>query len=93
MTKSDLITTLSAKEKLSTKIAADIINMIFNGFADTLKKGDRIEIRGFGSFSVRDYGAYIGRNPKSGVKVDVKPKKTPFFKMGKELREKVNKVY
>ena len=74
MNKSDLITALSTKENLTDKNASEVVNLIFDGFTDTLKKVGRIEIRGFGSFSVRDYGAYTGRNPKSGVKIDVKPK-------------------
>jgi len=57
---------------------------------DTLTKGGRIELRGFGSFCVREYDAYTGRNPKNGKKVDVKPKRLPFFKVGKELKEMVN---
>ena len=57
---------------------------------ETLKKGDRIEIRGFGSYAVREYQAYTGRNPKTGETTDVKPKKLPFFKVGKELKAKVN---
>jgi len=90
MTKSDLIETLSRKENLTEKAAADIVNLIFQGFMETLKKGDRIEIRGFGSYAVREYQAYTGRNPKTGKTTDVKPKKLPFFKAGKELKAKVN---
>ena len=90
MNKSDLIDVLSLKENLTENNASEIINLIFDGFTDTLKKGGRIEIRGFGSFSVREYGGYTGRNPKTAVKIDVKPKKLPFFKVGKELRERVN---
>jgi integration host factor subunit beta len=91
MTKSDLIAVLAAKEKLTDIQATDTINMIFNGFTDTLKKGGRIEIRGLGSFSVREYKAYAGRNPKTGGVVDVGPKKLPFFKVGKELKVRVDK--
>jgi len=86
MNKSDLIAALAAKEDLTVKEASDIINLIFDGFTDTLKSGDRIEIRGFGSFSMRQYESYKGRNPKTGKKVDVKPKKLPFFKVGKEMK-------
>ncbi|MCG6533433.1 MAG: integration host factor subunit beta [Syntrophales bacterium LBB04] len=70
-------------------MATDIINLIFNGFTDTLEKGGRIEVRGFGAFSVREYKAYTGRNPKTGKNVKVRPKKLPFFKVGKELKELV----
>ena len=91
MNKSDLIYALSEKENLTHSDAFEIINLVFDGFTDSLKKGGRIEIRGFGSFSVREYGAYTGKNPKTGEKVQVRPKKLPFFKVGKELKERVNK--
>ena len=91
MTKSDLITALAAKEKLTDKMAIDTINLIFNGFADTLKKGGRIEVRGFGSFTVREYKAYTGRNPKTGKDIKVRPKKLPFFKVGKVLKGMVDR--
>jgi integration host factor subunit beta len=90
MNKSGLIKALAEKNGLKDKEAADIINMIFDGFTSTLKKGGRIEIRGFGSFTVREYGAYTGRNPKTGAKTQVRPKKLPFFKAGKELKKRVN---
>ena len=90
MNKSDLIDTLSIKENLTDKNASEIINLIFDGFTDTLKKSGRIEIRGFGSFCVREYGAYTGRNPKTGDKTEVGVKILPFFKVGKELKERVN---
>jgi len=63
---------------------------IFDGFTDAFKKGGRIEIRGFGSFSVREYGGYVGRNPKTGAKTEEGAKRLPFFKVGKELKEGVN---
>lgn len=90
MNKADLIEALAKKEVLMAAEAYTIINLIFDGFTETLKKGGRIELRGFGSFSVREYGAYTGSNPKTGKKVDVKPKRLPFFKVGKELKERVN---
>lgn len=90
MNKSDLIEALSNKEDLTEKAASDTINLIFQGFTEAMKKGDRIEIRGFGSYSVREYDAYTGRNPKTGKTTAVKAKKLPFFKVGKELKEKVN---
>ena len=91
MNKSELITALSQKENLTEKQAADIVNLIFKGFLETLKTGGRIEIRGFGSFTVRNYGSYTGRNPKTGGKTVVKEKKLPFFKVGKELKKRVNR--
>ena len=86
MNKSDLIVALSKKEDLTDKLATDIVNLVFDGFVTALKSGGRIEIRGFGSFVVREYGAYKGRNPKTGKVVEVKPKRLPFFKVGRELK-------
>jgi integration host factor subunit beta len=76
----------------AAKQATEIIKLIFNGFTDTMKKGDRIEIRGFGSFTVREYKSYKGRNPKTGKNIDVRPKKLPFFKVGKDLKGMVNSL-
>jgi integration host factor subunit beta len=90
MNKADLIKILSAKEDLSIVEASKIVNLIFNGFKKALTEGDRIEIRGFGSFVMRDYRTYAGRNPKTGDKVEIKPKRLPYFKVGKELKDKVN---
>jgi integration host factor subunit beta len=90
MNKSGLIEALSKKEGLTEKKAIDIVNLIFKGFTDELKKTGRIEIRGLGSFVVRDYQAYTGRNPKTGKNIKVASKKLPFFKVGKELKERVD---
>ena len=90
MNKSDLIKALYEKENLTEKQATEIVNMVFDGFTETLKNNDRIEIRGFGSFSVREYKAYTGRNPKTGKKIGVKPKRLPFFKVGRGLKKKVD---
>ena len=90
MNKSELIDVLSKKENLTEKQASDVVNLIFKEFNDQLKKSGRIEIRGFGSFIIRSYDSYTGRNPKTGGKIQVSPKKLPFFKVGKELRERVN---
>jgi integration host factor subunit beta len=92
MNKSDLIDAISLKENLTDKNASEIVNLLFDGFTDALKKGGRIEIRGFGSFSVREYGAYTGRNPKNGKKTEVGAKKLPFFKVGMDLKARVNAV-
>jgi integration host factor subunit beta len=91
MKKSDVILALSEKEGLREQEAFEIVNMVFSGFTETLRKGGRIEIRGFGSFTVRDYLPYMGKNPKTGKRVEVGPKKLPYFKVGKELKERVNK--
>ena len=90
MKKSDLIVKLSEKEPLSGKEAFDIVNLVFDGFTNALQKGERIEIRGFGSFTVRDYSPYLGKNPKTGQRVQVGSKRLPYFKVGKELKERVN---
>ena len=91
MNKSELIESLAFKRGLSFKKAEEIINTIFDTMTHTLVSGDRIEIRGFGSFVVNEYKAYKGRNPKTGESINVKPKKLPFFKVGKELKERVAK--
>ena len=66
------------------------MNLVFNEMANALARGDRVEIRGFGSFKVKYYDGYAGRNPKTGKRIEVKPKKLPFFKCGKELKERVD---
>lgn len=90
MNKSELIDALAAKKGLSYKKAEEIINSIFESMTNALLTGDRIEIRGFGSFVVKSYDSYMGRNPKTGESIAVKSKKLPFFKVGKELKEKVS---
>ncbi len=90
MNKAGLMEELAVTEGITEKEAHTIVNMLFDGFTKTLKEGGRIELRGFGSFSVREYNGYTGRNPKTAVKIAVKPKKLPFFKVGKELKERVN---
>jgi len=90
MNKSNMILELSKKNSLHEKQAAEIVDIVFDGFANELKNGGRIEIRGFGSFAIKEYGAYKGRNPKTGKIVQVKPKKLPVFKVGKELKGMVD---
>jgi integration host factor subunit beta len=92
MTKSDLIETLAEQGKLSKKQAETIVAHVFDSMTAAMRAGERIEIRGFGSFKVKHYKPYTGRNPKTGDKVVVKEKKLPFFKVGKELREMVDQV-
>ena len=93
MTKSELIEAVAAKLKLPKGKAELVVNSVFDTMVDSLKSGDGIEIRGFGSFTVRSYKAYDGRNPRTGAMVEVQPKKLPFFKVGKDLRERVNRVF
>ncbi len=91
MTKSELIEKLSdGHELLNKKEAETVVNLIFGGIEQALSTGDRVEIRGFGSFSVREREAREARNPKSGELVKIPCRKTPFFKTGKELRERVD---
>ena len=90
MTKSELIEAVANKLKLPKGKAELIVNCVFDSMEGALRRGERIEIRGFGSFEIRNYKSYEGRNPRTGTKVDVRPKRLPFFKVGKELKERVN---
>jgi integration host factor subunit beta len=90
MTKSDLIEKLRTQVGLPVREAEKATNLIFGLIADSLAKGERVEIRGFGSFKVKHYEGYQGRNPKTGEVLNVEPKKMPFFKCGKELRKRVD---
>ncbi len=90
MTKADLVNIIAEKAQLQHKQAEVVVNLIFDMMSESLKKDDRIEIRGFGSFVNRSYGSYQGRNPKTGQIVQVPPKRVPFFKVGKELKEMVD---
>ncbi|MGD0584919.1 MAG: HU family DNA-binding protein [Oryzomonas sp.] len=89
MNKSELIEQLAIRKDISNKRAEEIVNLIFNSMTDAMVEGERIEIRGLGSFVIKDYGTYTGRNPKTGEQITVSPKKLPFFKVGKELKERV----
>jgi len=91
MTKSELISTLAQTKDIPGSTSEEIINLMFDNMATALASGDKIEIRGFGSFAVREYKAYLGRNPGTGKSVHVKQKKSPHFKVGKELKERVSK--
>lgn len=90
MNKSELIELVAGKANLTKKRAEDVVDLIFNEMTGAMVKGERIEIRGLGSFIVKEYGAYTGRNPRTGESIQVKPKKLPFFKVGKELKERVD---
>ncbi len=90
MNKSELVERLSLENNLTYKKSEQIVNLIFDTMSQALIDEDRIEIRGFGSFLVKDYKAYMGRNPKTGEIIEVAEKKLPFFKVGKELRERVD---
>jgi integration host factor subunit beta len=90
MTKSDLIDVLCETQKIPKGRAELLVQVVFESMEGALKRGERIEIRGFGSFELRSYRPYEGRNPRTGVRVSVQPKRLPFFKVGKELKERVN---
>jgi len=90
MTKSDLIDVLCETQKLPKGRAELLVHVIFDALEAALKRGERIEIRGFGSFELRNYRGYDGRNPRTGSAVAVRPKRLPFFKVGKELKERVD---
>jgi integration host factor subunit beta len=90
MTKGELIDLVAAKDGFNLRKAEIVVNTIFDAMTEALSRGERVEIRGFGSFEVREYDAYRGRNPKTGAEVSVKAKRAPFFKTGKELRERVD---
>ena len=90
MNKIDLIQSLKDSNHLSRSEAETVINLFFDKIAETLAQGDRVEIRGLCSFFVKKYSGYTGRNPKNGEFVKVAPKKLPFFKVGKELKERVD---
>jgi integration host factor subunit beta len=90
MNKSELIEAFAKAQDLPTATAASIMNTIVDTMVETLAKGDNIELRGFGSFTIKNYDPYTGRNPKTGKETFVKAKKLPVFKVGKELREAIN---
>jgi len=90
MNKSQLIEALAKAENLALKKAEEVVNTVFSDMEKALTMGERVEIRGFGSFKIKQYDGYQGRNPKTGELIDVKPKKMPFFKCGKELKERVD---
>lgn len=90
MNKLELIETLKTKAELTKNEATAVVNLFFNEMANALASGDRVEIRGLCSFYVKNYKSYTGRNPKTGQEVEIKPKRLPFFKCGKELKERVD---
>ncbi len=91
MNKFELIQSLKETSGLSNSDAQTVIEMFFGAMADALAKGERVEIRGLCIFQVKEYKGYSGRNPKTGDLVTVKPKKLPFFKVGTDLKERVNR--
>jgi integration host factor subunit beta len=90
MNRSDLINVFKEETTLSRKDAEKVVDTFFDSITEALASNERVEIRGFGSFTVKQYKPYIGRNPKSGVQIKVASKKLPFFKVGKELKNMVD---
>jgi integration host factor subunit beta len=90
MNKLELIAALKNEANISKGEAAKVVQLFFDNMADAMVRGERVEIRGLCSFYVKEYKSYTGRNPKTGDKVLIKPKKLPFFKSGKELKERVD---
>ncbi len=90
MTKAELVEQVARNTELTKKHAEIIVNTVFESIVDSLKSGEKIELRGFGSFRIRQRNARIGRNPKTGEKVHVPAKSIPYFKPGKDLREMLN---
>ena len=91
MNQIDLIKALGTEKGLSRKDADAVVRIFFDEMKGALANGDRVEIRGLCSFYVKKYGAYTGRNPKTGKKIKVKTKKLPFFKCGNELKKRVDR--
>ena len=91
MTKAELVEKVSGQINLTKKQTEIIVNTVFQSITESLSEGKKVELRGFGSFRIRERNARLGRNPKSGAQVDVPAKRVPFFKAGKELRELVDK--
>ncbi len=92
MVKSELIQILAEKENISPRIAEIAVNTVFTSMKETLDQGGGIEIRGFGSFKVREYRARKSNHPRTGNEINIPEKRRPFFKVGKELKERVNKL-
>lgn len=90
MNKSELVERLAERAKITKKRAEQVVNLVFEQMTEALQRGERIEIRGFGSFTNKSYDAYTGRNPRTGETIHVPAKKLPFFKVGKELKERVD---
>lgn len=92
MNKSQLVETLAKAENLKLKTAEEVVNTVFKEMEKSLVRGSRIEIRGLGSFKIKQYDSYDGRNPKTGKIIRVESKKLPFFKVGRGLKERVDNI-
>lgn len=92
MTKAELVEEVAGMTQLTKKHAEIIVNTVFESIVESLRVGSKIELRGFGSFRIRNRGPRIGRNPKTGAQVDVPAKRIPYFKPGKELKDLINRI-
>ena len=90
MTKSQLVDALVAEHGHPRRVFEIVVNVMFDQMVEAMQRGERVEIRGFGNFTIRDYKSYVGRNPKTGIAVDVSEKRMPFFKAGKALKDALN---
>ena len=90
MTKQQLIDRLAERQGIPKQMAKRVVDLVFEGMTEELTRGGRVEIRGFGSFQVRSYDGYTSRNPKTRERIEVKPKRTPHFKVGKDLFKRLN---
>jgi integration host factor subunit beta len=90
MNKLELIAALKEKTRLTKPETTEVVHIFFDEMAKAMAQGERVEIRGLCSFYIKEYESYTGRNPKTGKKVKIAPKKLPFFKCGKELKERVD---
>lgn len=90
MNKSELVDALAEAADLPVRKSEEIVKTVFDRMFEALAQGDRIEMRGFGSFEIREYGGYLGRNPKTGEQIEVLGKRLPFFKVGKDLKRRIN---
>ena len=90
LTKAELVEEVSRSAQVTKKQAEEIVQTVFETIVESLRLGRKVELRGFGSFRIRNRGARIGRNPKTGNRVEVPPKRIPYFKPGKELKEQLN---
>lgn len=92
MNKSQIIEELANQTQQNTRLTERVVNYFFSSIKEALGTGDKVEIRGFGSFFLKEYGSYIGRNPKTGERVEVPPKSLPVFRVGKDLRDRVKEA-
>lgn len=89
MTKAELVDLVARRRNVPRPVAERVVNVVFDGIRDALLRGDRVEIRGLGSFHARHYEGYVGRNPRTGAEIHVPPKVRPVFRVGKDLRVRV----